>query len=71
MKLNKIAPVMRQAQIAIEDHRYYEHGALDFKGTLRALVRNSTEGGVTQGGSSHHPAVREDGADRGLSSQGR
>ena len=52
VKLNKIAPIMRQAQIAIEDHRYYEHGALDFKGTLRALVRNSTEGGITQGGSS-------------------
>jgi membrane peptidoglycan carboxypeptidase len=43
---------MRQAQIAIEDHRFYEHGALDFKGTMRALVRNSTDGGVTQGGSS-------------------
>jgi membrane peptidoglycan carboxypeptidase len=52
VKLDKMAPIMRQAQIAIEDHRYYEHGALDFKGTLRALVRNSTEGGITQGGSS-------------------
>ena len=41
VKLDKIAPVMRQAQLAIEDHRFYEHGALDFKGTLRALVRNS------------------------------
>ena len=43
---------MRQAQLAIEDHRYYEHGALDFKGTLRALVRNSTSDSGTQGGSS-------------------
>ena len=49
--LGKIAPVMRQAQIAIEDHRFYEHGALDFKGTLRALIRNSTSDDV-QGGSS-------------------
>ncbi|HLL62732.1 MAG TPA: transglycosylase domain-containing protein [Propionibacteriaceae bacterium] len=49
--LDKIAPVMRQAQIAIEDHRFYEHGALDFKGTLRALVRNTTSDDV-QGGSS-------------------
>ena len=47
-----IAPIMRTAQIAIEDHRYYEHGALDFKGTMRALVRNSAAGGTTQGGSS-------------------
>ena len=51
VRLNQIAPVMRQAQLAIEDHRYYEHGALDFKGTLRALVRNSTSS-TTQGGSS-------------------
>ena len=42
VKLDKIAPVMRQAQMAIEDHRFYEHGALDFKGTLRALIRNTT-----------------------------
>ena len=52
VKLKSITPIMRQAQIAIEDHRYYEHGALDFKGTMRALVRNSTDGGITQGGSS-------------------
>jgi membrane peptidoglycan carboxypeptidase len=51
VQLSKIAPVMRQAQIAIEDHRFYEHGALDFKGTLRALIRNSTSDDV-QGGSS-------------------
>ncbi len=52
VKLAQIAPVMRQAQIAIEDHRYYQHGALDVKGTLRALVRNSTSDSGTQGGSS-------------------
>jgi membrane peptidoglycan carboxypeptidase len=51
VKLGKIAPVMRQAQLAIEDHRFYEHGALDLRGTLRALIRNSA-GGETQGGSS-------------------
>jgi membrane peptidoglycan carboxypeptidase len=49
--LAKIAPVMRRAQLAIEDHRFYEHGALDFKGTMRALIRNSTGDGETQGGS--------------------
>jgi membrane peptidoglycan carboxypeptidase len=52
VKLENIAPIMRQAQIAIEDHRFYEHGALDFKGTMRALVRNTAAGGTTQGGSS-------------------
>ena len=49
--LDKIAPVMQDAQVAVEDHRFYEHGALDVKATMRALVRNSS-GGSTQGGSS-------------------
>ncbi len=52
VKLKNIAPIMQTAQIAVEDHRFYEHGALDFKGTMRALVRNSAAGGTTQGGSS-------------------
>ena len=26
--------------LAIEDHRFYEHGPLDAQGTLRALVTN-------------------------------
>ena len=60
VQLDKIAPVMRQAQLAIEDHRFYEHGALDFKGTLRALVRN-TSGDGHPGRLLDHPAVREDG----------
>ncbi|CAA9407505.1 MAG: Multimodular transpeptidase-transglycosylase [uncultured Propionibacteriaceae bacterium] len=50
--LRDIAPVMRQAQLAIEDHRFYQHGAMDFRGTLRALIRNSTSSNGTQGGSS-------------------
>ncbi|MDD9349683.1 transglycosylase domain-containing protein [Mumia sp.] len=49
--LSKIAPVMQQAVVSIEDARFFEHGALDFKGTLRALVNNATDG-QTQGGSS-------------------
>ncbi|WP_328989241.1 transglycosylase domain-containing protein [Kribbella sp. NBC_01245] len=50
--LSDIAPIMKQAIISIEDYRFYEHGALDAKGTLRALMRNQTEGSVQQGGSS-------------------
>ncbi len=47
--LDKIAPIMQQAQVAIEDHRFYEHGAIDLTGTLRALVSNAQ--GISQGGS--------------------
>jgi membrane peptidoglycan carboxypeptidase len=50
--LAKVAPVMRKAIVAIEDYRFYQHGALDLRGTLRALVTNQTSGGVSQGGSS-------------------
>jgi len=35
---NQIAPVMRNAIVAIEDSRFYQHGAMDPRGTLRALV---------------------------------
>ncbi|RFS87074.1 PASTA domain-containing protein [Actinomadura spongiicola] len=50
VRLDQVAPVMRQAIIDIEDSRFYEHGALDLKGTLRALATN-VESEKTQGGS--------------------
>ena len=43
---------MVKAIVAIEDSRFYEHGALDLRGTLRALVTNQASSGVVQGGSS-------------------
>ncbi|MGD7732168.1 transglycosylase domain-containing protein [Propionibacteriaceae bacterium G57] len=48
--LRSIHNNMQWAQLAIEDHRFYEHGAFDPTGTIRALVRNSA-GASTQGGS--------------------
>ncbi len=51
VSLSSINPIMRKAIVAIEDSRFYEHGALDLKGTLRAMLRNQTEGEVQQGGS--------------------
>ncbi|MEZ0069532.1 membrane peptidoglycan carboxypeptidase [Streptacidiphilus sp. MAP12-20] len=47
---SQIAPVMRQALVDIEDNRFFQHGAIDLKGTLRALTKNSG-GGSVQGGS--------------------
>jgi membrane peptidoglycan carboxypeptidase len=49
--LSAISPTMQEAILAIEDNRFYSHGALDLKGTLRALVNNASNG-TTQGGSS-------------------
>jgi membrane peptidoglycan carboxypeptidase len=36
--LKSIAPIMRKAQVAIEDDRFYEHGGFDVKGTLRGVM---------------------------------
>ena len=47
---NQIAPVMRDAIVAIEDYSFYKQGALDPRGTLRALLSNSS-GGQLQGAS--------------------
>jgi membrane peptidoglycan carboxypeptidase len=52
VSLDKVAPIMRTALISIEDFRFYQHGPIDVEGTARALVKNLTQGGVTQGGSS-------------------
>jgi membrane peptidoglycan carboxypeptidase len=47
---DQIAPVMRDAIVSIEDSRFYLHGALDPRGTLRAVATdlNNTQ---VQGGS--------------------
>ena len=51
--LSQISRKMVKSIVAIEDYRYYEHGALDLKGTLRALITNqANNGAVVQGGSS-------------------
>ena len=50
--LSQISRNMVKAIVAIEDYRFYQHGALDLKGTLRALVTNQASGGSVQGGSS-------------------
>ncbi len=42
---------MRNAAVAIEDSRFYEHDGVDYKGTLRAAAANARSGGVVQGGS--------------------
>ena len=47
--LDQISPVMQQAQIAIEDDRYYSHGALDFRSLAKAVLTNL--GGSGGGGS--------------------
>ena len=49
--LSKIPVKLRQAVIASEDARFYEHGALDLQGIARAAVRNLMAASVKEGGS--------------------
>ncbi|MEO3874434.1 transglycosylase domain-containing protein [Nonomuraea sp. B12E4] len=50
--LDQVADIMKKAIISIEDYRFYEHGAIDIEGTIRALAKNMASGGIAQGGSS-------------------
>ncbi|MFI1509985.1 transglycosylase domain-containing protein [Streptomyces sp. NPDC020597] len=49
--LKNVSPYMQKAIVAIEDSRFYEHGAVDLKGVLRALNKNVQNSGVSQGAS--------------------
>ena len=49
--IRKVSRIMVKSLVAIEDYRFYEHGPLDFKGTLRAMITNQANDGVVQGGS--------------------
>jgi len=52
--LVKIADVpqgLRQAILAAEDERFYEHGGVDYIGVLRAMLHNFSSGGAKQGAS--------------------
>ncbi|CAL9488873.1 transglycosylase domain-containing protein [Streptomyces sp. Tu 3180] len=49
--LKDISPYMQKAIVAIEDSRFYEHGAVDLKGVLRALNKNARSGEVSEGAS--------------------
>ncbi|MCO1582178.1 penicillin-binding protein [Crossiella sp. SN42] len=47
----KIADTMKAAIVSIEDQRFYDHEGVDWRGAMRALVTNTVEGKVAQGGS--------------------
>jgi penicillin-binding protein 1A len=46
-----IAPTMKEAVVAIEDERFYEHRGVDFQGIARALYQDVLSGSAQQGGS--------------------
>jgi penicillin-binding protein 1A len=51
LPLSKISPWLPQATVAIEDARFWQHGALDYQGIVRAFYQDVTKGHIVQGGS--------------------
>lgn len=51
VKINEVPAVMKQAILAAEDERFYQHGGVDYVGVIRAALSNFTSGGVNQGAS--------------------
>lgn len=51
VKIEAVPERMRQAIIAAEDERFYQHGGVDYVGVLRAAYSNLISGGSVQGAS--------------------
>jgi penicillin-binding protein 1A len=47
-----IPTMLKEATVAIEDRRFYQHGALDYQGILRAAIRDVFSGGGSLQGAS-------------------
>ena len=51
LPLAEISPWLQKATVAVEDRRFWDHGALDYVGILRAAVSDISSGHTVQGGS--------------------
>jgi penicillin-binding protein 1A len=48
---SQIPLLVKRATIAIEDRRFYQHGALDYQGIVRAAIKDAVNGQQLQGAS--------------------
>jgi penicillin-binding protein 1A len=51
VKSEEIAPIMKQAIVAVEDKRFYEHNGVDLRGIFRAFWQDIRSQSVVEGGS--------------------
>src|SRR5205085_1850392 len=51
LQLAQMSKWLPEATVAIEDKRFYEHGGLDYRGIVRAAVKDIETGSAAQGGS--------------------
>ncbi len=51
VSINQVPKLMKEAILAAEDERFYEHGGIDYQGVMRAALVNFVHGGSRQGAS--------------------
>jgi len=51
ISIEKVPERLIRAVLAAEDHRFFEHSGIDFRGIIRALITNLRHGAIRQGGS--------------------
>jgi len=51
VKIEAVPKAMRDAILAAEDERFYQHGGVDYVGVMRAALSNFVSGGARQGAS--------------------
>ena len=51
VKIGAVPKAMRDAILAAEDERFYQHGGVDYVGVIRAAMSNFVSGGARQGAS--------------------
>jgi penicillin-binding protein 1A len=68
-----IPPKLIDAVVAVEDHQFFEHGGIYYKGIARAAWRNFTAGDFAQGGSTITQQVAKQflGSDKSLARKAR
>jgi penicillin-binding protein 1A len=51
VSIDRVPRLLQLATVAIEDQRFYEHGALDYEGIARAIAKDLQAGEAVEGGS--------------------
>src|SRR6266702_1418459 len=60
VRMEEVPALMKQAILAAEDERFYQHTGVDYQGVLRAAYSNLVAGGKTQGASTITMQVARD-----------
>ena len=51
VEYSKVSPWMKKATVAIEDHRFWKHGGVDYEGIARAAWKDLRNWSIVEGGS--------------------